>query len=142
MIDYLLTYPSAEARSAAFPPPEETPNVPAWEALGGTVMPVSIVVADAVVDADGEVVTPAVFGMGFWMAVRCEERSPTIEAILHCMIATDSDLATTGGNYVYFSRLPPDTTMGRVSPVFAGDGYAFMQGQPASTLNDWLISPT
>ena len=139
MIDYLLTFADAAARSAAFPPPVESPHAPCWDAMGGTSGPVRIVVSDTVADQDGNVITPAVYGAGFWQVVRTAERSPDIEALPNCMLATDGDLAAAGQPYVHFCRLAPATIMGRVEPVFAGDGYPFQPGQPASALADWLI---
>lgn len=138
MIDYLLTFPDDAARSAAFPEPEGNP--PCWEAMGGTVMPVRIVVADAVLSENGEVISPQVLGAGSWIAIRCNERSAEIEAMPNCLVATDNDLAQAGQPYVYFCRLEPETIMGRVDPVFAGDGYPFQPGQPASALDAWLIA--
>ena len=140
MIDYLLTFPDDASRSAAFPAPEESPHAPCWGAMGGTVMPVRIVVADAVLSEDGEtVISPQVLGAGSWIAIRCNERSAEIEAMPNCLVATNNDLAQAGEPYVYFCRLAPETIMGRVDPVFAGDGYPFQPGQPASALADWLI---
>jgi hypothetical protein len=139
MIDYLIVFPNDPARSAAFPTPKESPYAPCWEALGGTAMPTRIVVADIVMSEDGEVASPAVYGAGSWMAVRCDQRSPDIEAMPNCMIATSNDLAQAGEPYVYFCRLASETIMGRVDPVFAGDGYPFLPGQPASALDAWMI---
>lgn len=139
MIDYLIVFPDDAARTVAFPPPEGNP--PCWSALGGTAMPVRIVVSDIVMSEDGEtVVSPAIYGSGSWLALRCDERSPEVEAMPNCMVATNNDLAQVGEPYVYLNRLQPETIMGRVEPVFAGDGYPFLPGQPASALDAWLIA--
>lgn len=141
MIDYLVVFPDDVARSLAFPLPEDaSPWTPCWDSLGGTVMPVRIIVAAAVMSEDGEtLISPTVFGPGSWVALRTATRSAEIEAMSNCMLASDPDLAAAGERYVHFCRLQPETILGQVSPVFSGDGYVIPAGQPASVLGEWLI---
>lgn len=103
-------------------------------------MPVRVLIADAVMSEDGEtVITPPIVAPGVWLAIRTTERVDDIENLPECLLCTDGELAAAGERYVHFCRLEPETVLGYVTPVFAGDAYTIPAGQPASVLNDWLI---
>lgn len=134
-IDYLLCYEDASARASAFPPPVDEGGNPVpvscWDDTGRTVMPVTI--AQATED------DPAVHPPGSWLAIRVAARDPEIEAMEECLLATDTALAAAGERFVIFYRFQASTPLGAVSPVFAGDAYPMPHGEPASSLDDWLI---
>jgi len=141
MIDYLLAFPTAEARNAVFPPPEDSPWAPCWPVFEtATAMPVRVIISEAVFSEDGEtLISPQVLAPGVWLAIRAPERLPEVEDLLETLLCTDSELASAGLPYVHFSRLQPETILGQVTPVFAGDGYLIPAGSPASALEEWLI---
>jgi hypothetical protein len=133
MIDHILTF----ADEASCPLPKG--DGPCWRASGRTYMPVQVVMQDAAIDEEGNVTTPAVLAPGYWMVVRARERVAEIEALAGHCLTTDSDLAAAGEPFIYVSKFQPDTQLGRISPVFAGDDYPFPTG-PASNLAPYVIA--
>ncbi len=102
-------------------------------------MPVRCILTDAIYDASsGELVTPAVEAPGAWMVVRASEVQPDLLDDPRCLIVTDSDRAARGEPFVLVMRLQPDTLLGRIEPVFAGDRYPFPAG-PAGGLEVLMV---
>lgn len=132
MIDHILTFENQE--SCPFPQGAG----PCWDDNGLTYMPVVVAMSDAVVDDDGEMVAPAVFAPGYWIVVRARERVAEIEALSGHCLTTDSELAAAGEPFIYVSKFQPETMLGRIGPVFAGDDYPFPTG-PASGLEPYVI---
>jgi len=137
MIDYLLLFPDDSARTAAYAPEEGNP--PGWIENGVFIAPVTIMVSPPVVDAEGIITEQAVFAPGAWLRLRAVSRIPEIENAPNCLLATDNDRAAAGEPYVYFYRFQPDTVLGQISPMFAGDEYAIPTGQPVSVLDSMII---
>lgn len=137
MIDYLLLFPDDITRTATYAPEEGNP--PGWVEDGVLIAPVTIMVIPPVVDIEGAITEPAVFAPGAWLRLRAPSRIPEIENAPNCLLATDSDLAAAGEPYVYFYRFQPNTVLGQISPMFAGDEYAIPTGQPASVLDSMII---
>ena len=134
MFDYLLCY-TTEAERPAVPS-----ALAAFEdGAGRTWMPVSCILDEGTFDpVTGEVITSPVLAPGLWMVVRAETRQADLEADPSCLIVTDSERAARGLPFVLVSKLLPETPLGRVSPVFAGDAYPFPQG-PASGLLPLMV---
>lgn len=142
-IDYLLRLEDQEAADVAFPPPlgrdGQPRRVASWLDQGRTVLPTRVVIRPAEYDDEGAETVSEIVAPGYWLVLRCAERDPAIEAMPECMSATDSALAGTGAPWIIFHRFAPDAVLGRVEPIFAGDQYPFQPGQPASTLDQWVI---
>lgn len=138
MIDHLLVFADDAAREAVFPAPEDN-TAPCWTADGRDIMPTSVIYDRATYDAEGNVISPQITAPGSWLAIRTTGPDPEIEAMAECVIVTNGVLAKQGQRYVIKCSLAPDTILGQVDPVWAGDGYAIPVGQPASVLDEWLV---
>lgn len=130
MLDHILCYTSAAQV------PSGPLGLASWDDESGrTWMPVACIITEGTTDpATGEIVAPPVFAPGIWMVVRARSRQADLEADPHCLIITDSERAAAGEPFVLLCRLEPDTLLGRISPVFAGDAYPFPQGTAAGLL--------
>ena len=141
MLDHILCYASASDRPAG--PLDEVGQplgLSSWEDdAGRTWMPVRCIITDAIYDDAGGLVSAAAEAPGVWMVVRTVRRDQDLEADDRCLIVSDSDRAAAGLPFVFLSKLQPDTILGRIDPVFAGDNYPFPTG-PASNLVPLMIS--
>lgn len=121
--------------------PQRQPSVAAWDDEDGrTWMPVSCIIADAMLDnATGEVISPPIMAPGIWVVVRAASRQADLEDDPRCLIVTDSERAAEGLPFVLINKLQTDTPLGRITPVFAGDAYPIPQG-PASLLVPLMVT--
>jgi hypothetical protein len=139
MIDHLLHFEDKAACDAVFQPPAD--GSPAWLEERGTVMPVRLVVADAVYDPELDAITmPEAIATGYWVACRCEIKSEVLVAMPECLTVTDTARAKAGVPYVLLSRIASDTVLARVEPVFAGDDYPWPPGATGAFLQENLIA--
>lgn len=141
MLDHILCYPDAASRPVGPLDDDGRPlGYPSWDdAQGRTWMPVRCILEDVTYDTEtGELVTPAVEAPGAWMVVRAAEVQPDLLDDPRCLIVTDEARAARGGPFVVVMRLQPETLLGRIEPVFAGDRYPFPAG-PASQLIPLMV---
>jgi len=132
MIDHILCFATAEARPQS--------DAPCWlDDKGRTWMQVDCVIADATFDAGGMQTAPAIVAPGAWAVCRAASVQDDISALPECLIIADSVRAAKGEPFVLMSRLLPDTPLGKISPVFAGDAYPFPSG-PASGLLPLMVA--
>ncbi len=141
MLDHILCYLDAADRPAG--PVDDDGRLlgyPSWgDERGRTWMPVRCILTDPIHDASsGDLVMPAVEAPGAWMVVRAATMQPDLLDDPRCLIVTDSDRAARGEPFVVVMRLQPETLLGRIEPVFAGDAYPFPRG-PASNLDLLMV---
>lgn len=112
---------------------------PSWsDAEGAIWMPVNCIVEPATHDENGDVLSPEVKAPGAWFVVRTSERNSSLENEPHCLIVSDSERAAKGEPFVLISKLNPETVLGKIDPVFAGDDYPFPSG-PAANLATLMV---
>lgn len=141
MLDHILCYPDARP-SGPLGDDGKPLNVSAWDdEAGRTWMPVDCIVADAVISAAGELVKPAIYAPGSWMVVRTRGEDAALAADPRCLLIADSERAGRGEPFVLVCKLNPDTLLGKILPVFAGDRYPFPAG-PASNLESLMVVDT
>lgn len=141
MFDHILCYSDAADRPTG--PVDDDGRAlgyPSWDdEQGRTWMPVRCILTDAIHDAETcDLVTPAVEAPGAWMVVRASEVQPDLLDDPRCLIVTDEERAARREPFVVVCKLAPETLLGRIEPLFAGDAYPFPAG-PASQLIPLMV---
>ncbi|WP_182085193.1 hypothetical protein [Aureimonas sp. ME7] len=131
MIDHVLMFGTKADRPTG-------DGAPCWLDEGGrTWMPVDVIVVEAAQGEAEDDLSPAIHAPGAWMVIRTLERDEEIEEHPGCFLVSDSERAARGEPFVLLSRFQPETLLGRITPVFAGDAYPFPTG-PASNLQAFM----
>lgn len=133
MIDALITAPD-EATLAALLPQYRIPADAESPAHWGHAMDrvdfipdVKMIRAEAVLDEEGEVITPADIVEGFTICIRRRDRDPALEQTGLPHLVADADKADRGEPFIIATSYSADQIAGivRVEPVWAGSGYPF-----------------
>lgn len=121
------------------------PRLPCWNATGPEgsflIHPCGVRMTDSTYDEDGELKMSATCALPSWAVFRGQTRSPALEALTYtvqgvtrpyCLMTTDRNLSVQGLPFIYQHQHAPNTTLGQVTPLLAGDNYPM----PAANSDD------